>query len=269
MSKVTEIPRSFIRGDTVYLLYEGDEIVYVGKSRSGLMRLITHDASDKKFTNIRIIEPVEPFSIDDLEQSLIRVYQPKLNTMLFKDRPFYSSRRVIDHCAGDDLHDQFKAQWGNFEKDVKKHCALYLDSQDEEYDSELRGLAQKIYASRAPVDWVLKQDCLHIHLHLDMFTLNELLHLSDYDDKAAQEQGFGGVSAYLTWNEMLVQTDLPKLFLLWSSGLVGDHLHNDYVSIAFDEAGFKKIMSYAWAMGLWGKAEKNLDEIRAGSTNVS
>ena len=71
MAKITEIPAAFIRGDVVYMLYEIDEIIYIGKSRTALQRLITHDR-EKAFDGVRVATPQMGHTVDELEQALIR-----------------------------------------------------------------------------------------------------------------------------------------------------------------------------------------------------
>jgi excinuclease UvrABC nuclease subunit len=80
-------PKSFPRHSPhfscVYFLWDGDELVYVGKSTNGLSRVYAH--VDKVFTEVSY-QVVDPSYIDILEQTYIKVYKPKYNKILY-DKP--------------------------------------------------------------------------------------------------------------------------------------------------------------------------------------
>ena len=60
----------------VYVLMDGDDVVYIGKTKRPSDRFNTHERGSKVFDRIRII-----FTDDNtlLERELIRMYKPKYN----------------------------------------------------------------------------------------------------------------------------------------------------------------------------------------------
>jgi hypothetical protein len=73
-----------------YLLYRGDKVVYVGKSKCPLVRIAAHRSLQRKkvptwlsikgivFDRAEVI-PSHPDRIDELEQALIKFYKPVHN----------------------------------------------------------------------------------------------------------------------------------------------------------------------------------------------
>lgn len=68
-----------IRCPIIYFLLDGDEVVYVGKSKIGLSRPYNH--KNKAFTDIAIFECNET-ELDIKETELIKKYLPKYNKMM-------------------------------------------------------------------------------------------------------------------------------------------------------------------------------------------
>lgn len=66
-----------INGSFVYLLFDGEEIVYVGQSTVVGSRLASH-AKNKKFTHVSVIKTAEPHRLA-LESALINIVAPKYN----------------------------------------------------------------------------------------------------------------------------------------------------------------------------------------------
>lgn len=65
-----------IKSSIIYLLIDGDEVVYVGQSKFGLSRPYSH--KDKKFTNVAVLE-CEENELDKKETEFIKKYKPKYN----------------------------------------------------------------------------------------------------------------------------------------------------------------------------------------------
>lgn len=63
----------------IYLLYDAEEVVYIGKSISISGRLSTHRASDKLFDSVIIMEINNVADMHILELVLINKYKPKYN----------------------------------------------------------------------------------------------------------------------------------------------------------------------------------------------
>ena len=60
----------------VYFLFDGDTLVYVGKSVRGLERVYEH--KDKMFTHVKI-QYCDREYLDELEQAYIAIHRPKYN----------------------------------------------------------------------------------------------------------------------------------------------------------------------------------------------
>lgn len=92
-SKSLNIPIS--REPIIYFLLNGDEVVYVGQSITGLSRPYSH--SDKQFDNVSIIR-CKKEELDDLEIFYIRKYMPKYNKRCIdgsKDFSFLKVKEII------------------------------------------------------------------------------------------------------------------------------------------------------------------------------
>lgn len=78
----------------VYLLYAGNECVYVGKSGNVAARVgqhLYHRAEKKRFDRVLYV-PTEGRWTDHVERRLIVALQPKLNTLRPHDRPNIDER---------------------------------------------------------------------------------------------------------------------------------------------------------------------------------
>nr|DAH13743.1 MAG TPA: UvrABC system protein C [Caudoviricetes sp.] len=92
-SKSLNIPVA--REPIIYFLLNGDEVVYVGQSITGLCRPYSH--SDKQFDNVSIIR-CKKEELDDLEIFYIRKYMPKYNKRCIdgsKDFSFLKVKEII------------------------------------------------------------------------------------------------------------------------------------------------------------------------------
>ena len=69
----------------VYFLLDGDEIVYVGQSKSNIPARIQAHAKDKEFQKFTVM-PCDPDMLDDLEAKYIAQYAPKYNRTLRNSR---------------------------------------------------------------------------------------------------------------------------------------------------------------------------------------
>lgn len=79
----------------IYLLLDGDEIVYIGQTKvSWLGRAGVHQR-DKKFDAI-IIDDVPAFMLNEREAELIVKHRPKYNTDLPYNSKYMSKDRVYD-----------------------------------------------------------------------------------------------------------------------------------------------------------------------------
>ena len=63
----------------VYLLMQGDSILYIGRSFNIAQRLKTHKADGKPFDDVRLIECADFDECAALEIALIEHHQPRLN----------------------------------------------------------------------------------------------------------------------------------------------------------------------------------------------
>ena len=72
--------RLVIATPCVYFLYDGDELVYVGKSNHGVFRVYQHLGS-KRFTHYAI-QNCDVEYMDELEQAYIKLYRPKYNLVV-------------------------------------------------------------------------------------------------------------------------------------------------------------------------------------------
>lgn len=96
--KVYEIPNNVKNG--IYLLINNNEVVYVGKTKSGLKRIMQHN--DKTFNKYSFIETL-PEELDYYEDFYIIKYQPKYNN-------FYSYYRISIDSAYRQLKYEIKKQ---------------------------------------------------------------------------------------------------------------------------------------------------------------
>lgn len=74
ISTLIKVPKGFF----IYFLFNGDSLVYIGKSTSLLTRIGTH-TTDKAFDSVKYIS-VEKEEQDKLELALIKTFKPKYNT---------------------------------------------------------------------------------------------------------------------------------------------------------------------------------------------
>lgn len=65
-------------GPGVYILYNGEEITYVGKSMNVLVRLASHASKGRAFTAYSVI-PCLPDDLDAVETELINRLKPPQN----------------------------------------------------------------------------------------------------------------------------------------------------------------------------------------------
>ena len=65
----------------IYFLFEGDELVYIGKGWNCLLRVAEHTRkdSDKKFTSWNYISVDDINEYNRIERELIKKYNPKYN----------------------------------------------------------------------------------------------------------------------------------------------------------------------------------------------
>lgn len=68
----------------VYFLFDGKELVYIGKGWNCLLRVAEHTRkeSDKIFTSWNFIHIENDEERDELERKLVRNYKPKFNMAL-------------------------------------------------------------------------------------------------------------------------------------------------------------------------------------------
>ncbi len=68
----------------IYFLFDGQELVYVGKGWNCLLRVAEHTRkdSDKKFTSWNYMYIENDRECNELERELIRTYKPKFNKAL-------------------------------------------------------------------------------------------------------------------------------------------------------------------------------------------
>ena len=68
----------------IYFLFDGQELVYVGKGWNCLLRIAEHTRkdSDKKFTSWNYMYIENDRERNELERALIRTYKPKFNKAL-------------------------------------------------------------------------------------------------------------------------------------------------------------------------------------------
>lgn len=69
----------------IYFLCQGDVVVYVGQTHSGLYRPYSHHKG-KEFDNVKII-PCKLNELDALEKHFIEKYKPHYNIVGVKDTP--------------------------------------------------------------------------------------------------------------------------------------------------------------------------------------
>ncbi len=76
---LSELLKQDLRKTGVYLLYDGDMLVYVGQTRTLKWRLETHLAEGRKVFDSVAFIPCLPCELLDLEGRYIRAYAPKYN----------------------------------------------------------------------------------------------------------------------------------------------------------------------------------------------
>jgi hypothetical protein len=79
VEKLDKIPFVVERKYVIYFLYDGDNIVYVGKSRDVDARIRAHNSSKKIFDSYSLYEVLEESSMDIIERYFINKYLPKYN----------------------------------------------------------------------------------------------------------------------------------------------------------------------------------------------
>jgi len=72
----------------VYVLWDGDEIVYVGKSNNGLARIWQHP--NMIFSQYSYIEPCDKTRLNELEATLIYKFTPKYNKEISSNKMYLS-----------------------------------------------------------------------------------------------------------------------------------------------------------------------------------
>ena len=86
MIKLNEVLSKKIPKDSnnsiIYFLIKEDRIVYVGKSKNGISRILTHiKSNDKDFDSYHYIQ-VDKIEFDFLESEYIREFNPYYNILL-------------------------------------------------------------------------------------------------------------------------------------------------------------------------------------------
>jgi hypothetical protein len=88
MNNISSLPKfklSNIYQPIVYLLFDADEIVYIGQSKVGLSRVHNHARSKCKLFTHYSYFGCDANGLDDLEHTLINKYRPKYNYKLLPD----------------------------------------------------------------------------------------------------------------------------------------------------------------------------------------
>lgn len=131
MYKINRIvdPYSFIKtarhcGSIVYFLYDGDELVYVGKTGRGLARVYEH--TKKVFTHVSF-QYCDDEYLDELEQAYIAIYKPKYNIVVptKKHSWVYAAMTYSDYHKldpSDDLIPNSKGDSSKLFKKYKRHA---------------------------------------------------------------------------------------------------------------------------------------------------
>ena len=71
-------PIDFVIGPSIYFLFDGDEIVYIGRSRNVMKRISAH-LNDKYFDSYAVFWVGKSRSVE-IEAAMIGLYRPKYNT---------------------------------------------------------------------------------------------------------------------------------------------------------------------------------------------
>lgn len=82
----------------VYFLLQGEEVVYVGQTTTGVVRPLSH--KDKQFDQIKVLF-VDKDDLDEAEGYFIAKYKPKYNTKLTGHFRLLTARDKIREKAGD------------------------------------------------------------------------------------------------------------------------------------------------------------------------
>ena len=85
----------FPKGNCVYLLYKGREVVYVGSSANSKSRIQTHFHSDKDFDGFDVIPVPHDSSMYEAESILMVKYNPKYNNDLPNGGIYILASRVV------------------------------------------------------------------------------------------------------------------------------------------------------------------------------
>ena len=67
----------------IYVLFDRDEIVYIGKSLDVLIRVHTHKRDLRFGFTKAYVRWCQPHQLDRLEADMINAYQPKYNRLLY------------------------------------------------------------------------------------------------------------------------------------------------------------------------------------------
>lgn len=72
----------------IYFLFDGDELVYIGKGWNCLLRIAEHTRKDsnKKFTSWEYLHIEDKTEYSRLEKKLIKLYSPKYNVTFNTER---------------------------------------------------------------------------------------------------------------------------------------------------------------------------------------
>lgn len=81
----------------VYLLYDHDELVYVGQSKNILARVGAHaSGTEKHFTHFAILKPKDPEDRFAIESFLIKTLQPKYNGKQTREKRTVSAAKTVE-----------------------------------------------------------------------------------------------------------------------------------------------------------------------------
>lgn len=97
LSDLVEQRKPISKRCLVYFLLNDSEVVYVGKSTTGLARVFQHLLSSKVFTHY-VVQSCSRSDLDGLEKAYIRMFNPKYNLAHTTRRP---TRRTITSNAAE------------------------------------------------------------------------------------------------------------------------------------------------------------------------
>lgn len=81
----------------VYLLYDHDELVYIGQSKNIIARVGSHaSGTTKHFTHFAILKPTDPEDRFAIESFLIKTLRPKYNSRQTKSKTTNSAVKTIE-----------------------------------------------------------------------------------------------------------------------------------------------------------------------------